>query len=234
MSPEPRGPGTLRGATRVAGLCYIVIIMLGVAQAALLSSRLPSLEDPAAVVEALRTHDAAFHVGVFSDVALYALVLILAVALYLVVRDVHPPLALGGLVLRSAEAVLGLSATVVGGAAPLLLLSDPASTDPASVVALLAVRESALDVILILVGLGGAVFCHLFFVSRRVPGALALWGVLTYASMVILGAFGILWPEVRSGVQGALFAQGALFEVVFGLWLFFKADHVSARAPVFR
>jgi hypothetical protein len=220
----------LRRATRVAGLCYIVIIALGVAQAAFVSSRLPALEAPAALVAALATQSLPFRLGVVSDVVLYALVLVLAVALYVVVRAAHPPLALGGLVLRSAEAATGLSATVIGGVGPLLLLSDPITTDPASVVALLAVRESALDVVLVLVGLGGAAFCYLFLLARLVPRALALWGVITYASMVVLGGLGILWPTLPSSITSALFAQGALFELLFGIWLVSKAGDIAARA----
>ena len=217
-------------AARVAGLCYIVVIVLGVAQATLASFRPPMLEDPTAVVAALAAEGLRFRLGVVADVVLYALVLVLAVALYVVVRGIHRPLALGGLVFRSAEAVAGLSATVVGGVGPLLLLSDSTSTDAASVVALLAVRESALDVILVLVGFGGAAFCYLFFASRLVPGALALWGVLTYVSMVILGGLGILWPTLPSPITSVLFAQGALFELLFGVWLTFKAEDIAVRA----
>ena len=230
MIKEWARPVAIRDAARIAGLCYIVVIVLGVAQAALVSSRLPTLEDPAAVVAALATDSLRFRIGVVGDVVLYGLVLVLAVALYVIVRDVHRPLALGGLVFRSAEAAVGLSATVVGGVGPLLLLSDPTSTDAASVVALLAVRQSALDVILVLVGLGGAAFCYLFFVSRLVPGVLALWGLLTYVSMVILGALGILWPTLPSSITSTLFAQGALFELLFGLWLTFKAGDLEVGA----
>lgn len=230
MIPGRSSPVGMLGATRVAGLCYVVIIVLGVGQAAFVSSHLPALANPAAVSTALVTENLRFRLGVVSDVVLYALVLVLAVALYVVARGVHPPLALGGLVLRSSEAVVGLSATVIGGVGPLALLSDSTSMDSASVIALLAVREVALDVILVLVGLGGAVFCYLFLLPRLVPRPLALWGVLTYVSMVFLGGLGILWPDVPPSISGTLFAQGALFEVLFGLWLMLKARDVAARA----
>lgn len=223
-------PGT--AAARVAGLCYIAVILLGVAQTALVSSRLPALDDAEAVVAVLIDQSLRFRLGALGDILLYTLVLVLVVALYIVVRDVHRPLALGGLVLRSAEAVVGLAVTVVGGVAPLLLLSQATDTDPHSIVALLAARESALDAILMLVGLGGAAFCHLFFVSRLVPRALALWGVLTYVSMLVLGASRILLPSLPSLIAGVLFGQGALFELVFGLWLVAKAQEIASRARV--
>lgn len=230
MIPDRSSPVAPPGATRVAGLCYIVIIVLGVAQAALVSSRFPSLEDPATVVSSLVAQSLLFRLGVVGDVVLYALVLVLAVALYVVLRGVHLPIALGGLVLRSAEAATGLCATVVGGVGPLVLLSNPANTDPALVVALLALRASALDVILVLVGLGGGAFCYLFLLSRLVPSALAAWGVLTYLSMVLLGLSGILWPSLPTSIRSALFAQGAFFELVFGLRLVLDARGIADRA----
>lgn len=217
-------------AVRVAGLCYVAVIVLGVAQVGLVSSRFPALEDPEAVVAVLIDQSLRFRLGVLSDIILYALVLVLVAALYVVVRRVHRPLALGGLLLRSAEAVVGLTVTVIGGVGPLVLLSDPSGANPDSVVTLLAVRQSALDGILMLVGLGGAAFCYLFFVFRLVPGALALWGVLTYGSILILGALGIVMPSLSEWIASVLFAQGALFELLFGLWLAAQAEEVARRA----
>lgn len=225
-----RPPGT--AGVRVAGFCYVVVILLGVGQAALVSSRLPPLDDAEAVVAMVIDQNTLFRLGVLGDVLLYTLVLVLSVALYLAVRAVHPPLALGGLVLRSAEGVVGLAATVLGGAGPVLLLSGSTAADPDSIVALLAVREAALDVVLILVGLGGAAFCHLFFISRLVPRALAVWGLVTYVSMVTLGASRISWPGLPPWSASALFTQGALFEFVFGLWLMAKAPQIARRVDV--
>ena len=223
----------LQGAIRIAGFCYVVIIALGLFNAALVAPRLPAFDDSSAVVAVVLDEAFRFRFGVLIDSVLYALVLVLSVALYLVVRRLDQGLALGALVLRSAEAVVGLSATVVGGLGAVLLLSDPAGVDPMSVVALLAVRESALDVILILVGLGGAAYCHLFFQSRIVPRTIALWGVGTYASMVVLGASRILWPSVPPSVTSLLYAQGAVFEVVFGSWLVMKAGDIARRVEVY-
>ncbi|MEJ2540209.1 MAG: DUF4386 domain-containing protein [Gemmatimonadota bacterium] len=226
MASDRRGSA----APRVAGLCYVAVILLGVAQASLVSSRMPALDDAEAVVAVLVDQSLRFRIGALSDILLYALVLVLAVALYRVVRDVHRPLALGGLVLRSAEGVLGLAVTVVGGVGPLFLLSDSVDADPTSIVPLLAVRESGLDAILILVGVGGALFLYLFFVARLVPRALAVWGILTYVLVFFLGVLRLLVPGFPNSVSGVLFAQGALFELIFGLWLVAKAPEIGSRA----
>jgi hypothetical protein len=227
-APAPEAPSP--AAVRVAGMSYVAVIALGFAQATLISSHLPALDDPEAVVAVLTDQSLRFRLGVLADAALYTLVLVLIVALYLVVRVIHAPLALGGLVLRTGEAVVGLTVTVIGGVAPALLLSASAPVDPGTIVALLAVRESALDVILVLVGLGGAAFCHVFYLSRLVPRALALWGVLTYVTMVLLGTSRVLAPELPASVTRVLFTHGALFELAFGLWLVARAPEIASRA----
>jgi hypothetical protein len=218
----------VQSAARVAGVCYVVVIALGVLQAALVSSRLPAIDDPAIVAAVTADESLRFRLGLVGDVVLYVLVLVLAAALYVVVRDVHRPIALGALVLRSAEGVVGLCVTVLGGAVPSFLLSDPARADPAIALALLSVRESGLDVILLLVGPGGGAFCYLLLRSRLVPRGLALWGVLTYLAMAILGASGIVWPGLPRSITTVLFAQGAVFEVLFGLWLAVRTVDVSS------
>ena len=55
MIPHRSSSVALRGATRVAGLCYIVVISLGLAQAAFVSSRLPAFDDPVAALGGART-----------------------------------------------------------------------------------------------------------------------------------------------------------------------------------
>jgi hypothetical protein len=153
------------------------------------------------------------------------------VALYLVLKDVHRHLALTALVLRSAEGVVGLLVTLLGGLMPLLLLDESTSVDPGELQALamsfVDLRTAGLDIILIFIGLGGAAFSYLFLRSRFVPSALAVWGMLTYASMLILGSARLLSPDLPTSVTNVLYAQGALFEVLFGVWLLVKAVDTS-------
>jgi hypothetical protein len=51
--------------------------------------------------------------------------------------------------------------------------------------------------------------------------------MLTYASMLILGSARLLSPDLPTSVTNVLYAQGALFEVLFGVWLLVKAVDTS-------
>lgn len=92
----------------------------------------------------------------------------------------------------------------------------------------LDVRTAGLDLVLMLVGLGGMLFSCLFFVSPFVPRVLSAWGIVTYASMLALGAASIVVPGHPVVVESVLYAFGAAFEVVFGAWLTLKGVDVAA------
>ena len=207
--------------SKIAGSCLVSIILLGVAQA-LLVSPLFRDSDPDALVASISNQALLFRLGVLADVVLYTLVLVLSVTLYLLVREVDRSLALGALVLRIAEGIVGLGVTVVGGVIPLLIATNTVEATSGLAAASFALRESALDVILVLIGPGGVVFSYLFLKSKLVPRGLAIWGVATYTTMILLGSIRFLLPDLPASITSALYAQGGLFEVVFGLWLLIR------------
>jgi hypothetical protein len=210
-------------AARFAGVAYILIIVLGVSQAVFVAAAFEVPGDAAANIAA---RSGLFRAGIVIDVVLYVLVLLLSVALYSLVRGVNRHIAVAALLLRGAEGVVGLVITVLGGLLPLLLLQSAPPSSAAGVEglvgSLIQLRAAGLDVVLILVGLGGAGFGYLFLAGRMVPSGLAIWAVLTYASMLCTGAARLLRLGFPEEVVTLLYAQGALFEVLFGSWLAFR------------
>jgi len=91
----------------------------------------------------------------------------------------------------------------------------------------LNVRTAGLDIVLIFVGLGGTVFCYLFFKSKYVPVILATWGIFTYLSMLVLALINILLPNRPEMMEIVLFALGAFFELIFGFWLLLKGVNLQ-------
>ncbi len=166
---------------------------------------------------------------------MYVSVVLLSLALYVILKTVNKNLALLALLLRSGEAIIGC-VTVLGGLITLLLLdredySRVFGTEQfqALVGLFLDIRTAGLDIVLILVGLGGTVFCYLFFKSKYVPKILAVWGVLTYLSMLGLAFANILLPNHPAMIEIVIYTLGTLFAVIFGLWLVFKGINVQQR-----
>ena len=220
-------------AARVAGLAYLLIIILGLLKGIFWESSLIVSGNDAATVNNIIANELQFRLVVASELILYVLVVLLSLALYIVLKPVNKNLALAALFFRFGEAIIGVVITVLSGLIPLLLLNRQAVFETEQLQALvglfLNLRTAGLDIVLLFIGLGGTIFCYLFFQSKYVPRILASWGIFTYLSMLILAFLNILLPNRPAMIEIVLFALGALFEVIFGFWLWFKGVNVQQR-----
>jgi hypothetical protein len=71
---------------------------------------------------------------------------------------------------------------------------------------------------MIILGLGSLPFCYLLYQSRAIPRWLSVVGFIGYAALLAWGAL-----EVSGYSVGyTLFIPGALFEILFPLWIIVK------------
>ncbi len=215
---------------RVAGFSYLATILLGIFSVNLITAKLIVPGDIAKTISNISSNSWLFRFGVASEFMMYALVILLAHALFVVLKSVNQNLALLALLWRLTEAIVGSALTVASGILPLLLMDTGAALEDnqlhALVDSLLTVRSAGLDVVLLFIGLGGTIFCYLFWKSHLVPRILAAWGMLTYLSMLILSMTSLLIP-IDESTKLIFFAPGGLFEIVFGLWLLVKGVAVA-------
>ena len=218
---------------RVAGFAYVLIIIIGVLNGIFIDSKLIVSGNDAATANNIMANDLLFRTGIASILFLYASVVVLSWALYVILKTVNKNLALLAMLLRSGEAILG-AATVLISFIVLGLLNGKGYSPvfeteqlQALVGVFLNVRTVGLDIVLIFVGLGGTVFCYLFLKSKYVPRILAAWGIFTYVSMLILAFISILLPNHPAMIEVVLYALGGLFELIFGFWLLIKGVNVQ-------
>lgn len=218
---------------RVAGFLYILIIIIGVLNGIFIDSNLIVSGNDAATASNIMANDLLFRTGIASILILYASVVVLSWALYVILKTVNKNLALLAMLLRSAEAILGAATVLISFIVLGLLNGQGYSTVfeteqlQALVGVFLNVRTAGLDIVLIFVGLGGTVFCYLFLKSKYVPRILASWGIFTYLSMLILSLVSILFPNHPAIIEIVLYALGGSFELVFGFWLLLKGINVQ-------
>ena len=216
---------------RVAGLMYIVTMMLGIFSVNFVESKLVVSGDDAATLDNIMANEFIFRIGIASELMMFVLVVLLSLSLYVILQTVDRNLALLALFWRLAEAIIGGGVTVLSGLIPLLLLNGASVFEPEQLAALvgsfLKVRNAGLDFVLIFIGMGGTVFCYLFFISRYVPRILAAWGILTYVTMFILSLVSILMPDFPESIKMIFYAPGGLFELIFGFWLLIKGVNVE-------
>ena len=222
---------------RVAGLAYVVIIMLGIFSVSFVESNLVVPGNNAATVNNIMANELRFRISVASEIMMFVLVVLLSLTLYVILKTVNKNLALLALLWRLGEAIIGGGVTVLSGLIPLLLLNQEVAFETEQLQALvglfLGTRNAGLDVVLIFIGMGGTLFCYLFFKSKYIPRILAAWGILTYLSMLILAFTSILLPNISETIKMAFYAPGGLFEIIIGMWLLIKGINVeqwNARA----
>jgi hypothetical protein len=93
-------------------------------------------------------------------------------------------------------------------------------------------HADAYNVGLVLAGLRSTIFCYLWFKSRFIPKALAIWGM--FASF-LMGAFAfsfIIFPELAKVVRVEIYgAPIFFFELTMGFWLLLKGLPSAGLRP---
>jgi hypothetical protein len=214
-----------RRAARAAGLAYVLIIILSMLKLIFVGNLIVSGNN-AATTNNIMANELLFRIGLANDIIVFVLVVFLSLALYVILKTVNKNLALLALLMRFGEGIIGGVVTVLSGLIPLLLLDGAAEFATEQLQALVAlfldVQTAGLNIVMIFMGVGGTVFCYLFFKSKCIPRILAAWGIVTYLTMLILSFVNILLPNLPEMIAIVLYTPGALFEIIIGLWLLFK------------
>jgi hypothetical protein len=220
---------------RIAGFLYLIIILSSIFNETLVRSNLVVSGDAATTASNIMASEWLFRWVTASDLIMFAGVVLLSLALYVILKTVSKNLALLALCWRLVEATLGC-VTVLCSFIVLLLLngenySTALETERLQALAglFLDVRTAGMDMVIIFCGLGSIVFCYLFFKSRYVPRILAAWGVLSYLLITIYPFVNFLLPNRTGMPEIVVYAPGTLFEVIFGLWLLFKGIRIPDR-----
>ena len=211
---------------RVAGLVYIIVILLGVFSVSVVESSLIVPDNGAATYANISGNEFLFRISVVGETLMYLLVILLSLSLYVVLKTIDKNLALLALLWRVAEAIIGSATVIISGLIPLAMINTETGFSPEQVQTLLKlfldIRISGLDIVLMFIGVGGTIFCYLFYKSKYVPRFLAGWGIFTYLTMLLLSFISLLSPNLPDTIKMVFYVPGGLFELIFGFWLLIK------------
>jgi hypothetical protein len=224
---------------RLAGLLYLAIIVTSILSLFLVEARLVVDGDWATTTQRIAADQTLFRAGLVYDMVMFASVIALAWALFVMLRGVDRNRALLALLWRMAEAVVGAVTVLLGVLVALLVDSQDARAafEPAQLHALvdvlLTARAIGFDVVVFFLSLGTIVYCRLLYRSRYVPRALAGLGIVAFVIMLVGTAVGLLLPQHRDLTMVG-WAPGIVFEAAIGVWLLLKgvrAAPVGVAAP---
>ena len=86
------------------------------------------------------------------------------------------------------------------------------------------VSQYAYEIGMSALGVSGLILCYAFYKAKLVPGWLAIWGLVGYATILV----GMLSAVMGSGLGDLSSIPGGLWEVFIGVWLIVKGFSSSA------
>ncbi len=224
---------SLQRAARIAGLAYLLIIVTSMAVVISTDTQIVVSGDVGATIENIRDNELLYRFGAAYDLVMFPSVIVLSMALYVILKRVSRNLALLALLWRLGEAFVGVI-TVLASLVILHLLGGAGSSTglapgqlPAFVELLLNVRAAGLEILTVFLCLGTIIYFYLFFKSRYIPRALAVWGMSAFTLMLTVTFAKILAPDLSPVMQTVSLIPVVLFELVIGLWLLFKGVNVQ-------
>jgi len=233
------GPTISHGAARKASRVYAVALLLSLATVMGVTygvmTRVLGGLDPSRMAQNILAHETLFRVGIAGNLLYAVELLVLAAAVYVVLRVVDPLLALLAALGRLAHAVVWLFISLNLFAA-LRLLGQPehAAVPPGQRAALARLLLSGFDpyyVALLFWSLGSTVAAVLWLRSGWVPRALAVFGILASAWAAFCTCCFFIAPGFRTFVNLSLFdVPLVLFEVALGLRLIVRGLRSRGRA----
>jgi len=218
-----------RKAATVVGWAYLLALPPAIFAEFYVRAPLIVSGDAAQTARNIGAHERLFRLGTASNLTVFALDVVLIIALYVVLGPVNRSLALlatgWGLIETATLVVVTLSdfdvLRILSGAD--YLHAFEANRLQALARLSLSAHADAYNVGLVLAGLRSTAFCYLWFKSRFIPRALAAWGMLASFLMGVSAFSFIIFPELAKFVGVEIYgAPIFFFELTMGFWLLLK------------
>ena len=225
---------------RVAGLWYLLLVMIGPLRLMYIPNKLFVHGDAAATVNNIAGHEWLFRFGIVSDLAGAVILVLLALAFYRLFKDVDQNLAVLVVIFGGVMPSLLYFVGVVSDAGALLVVRggdlvsafDKPQRDALAML-FLKLRDQQNTAAEILWGVWLLPLAVLVYRSRFLPRFLGVWLAVNGVAYVILSLTGELLPQYQARVFN--YGQPVFFgEVAMMLWLLIKGatPPVLARPPL--
>ena len=224
-----------RKAVRVAGFMFLFSLMVPFLNWTFLLSKFIVAGNIMATANNIVANQLLFRIGMTIELIMSAGLIVLALALYIILKPVNRNLALLALLWKLVEATIAAAIVLVSFIALQFLNGDAYVTvfTPEQLqvpVGFLLNEHTALySIPMVFLGLDMMVFSYLFFKSKYIPRILASFGILSFALIFIHALMYILAPEYATMPinQVIFWAPSGLFEIIIGIWLLFKGINVQ-------
>jgi hypothetical protein len=219
---------------RFAGVMYFFTVfdLTGV----VIISRITGTGPFLATAHSVAASETLYRIGILLGLIGDLSTILLAIALYAILKSVDGILAMTALLFRLAESAIGGVVVVLGFANLQIYLdangASALSANQLGVLADLLSRTSAAgtDVSVVCFSIGSALFFYLFLRSGYIPRALAFWGLLGSLLCTIAFSGSLLAPQSSDLLRGIGALPIGIAEPVVGLWLLVRGIRIAPLA----
>ena len=217
-------------AVKIAGFMFLFAFIAPTLNWALVLSKLNVADDALATANNIMANEFTFRIGITIELFMSVGLVILGLALYLILKPINKHLAFFALLLKLIEATIMTVTVLVPFIALQILTGDTQLTTYSheqlqTPLGLIFNSHTAITSIpMIFLGLDMMLFSYLFFRSNYIPKALAGFGILSFALILIQSLMYMLAPEyaMKPINQIIFWAPSGLFELIIGTWLLLK------------
>ena len=226
---------SLSKAAKVAGFMFLFAFIVPTLNWVFVLSKFIVIENVIATANNIMANEVLFRVGLTIELIMSVGLVVLALALYIILKPVNRNLALLALALKLVEAAVAVVILLISFIALQVLNGDAyvAAFTPEQlrffVGYLLNEHTAIYSVPMVFLGLDMMIFSYLFFKSKYIPKVLAGFGIISFALILIQSLMYILAPKCAAlPINQIIFwAPSGLFEIVIGIWLLFKGLKVQ-------
>ncbi len=224
-----------RKAARVVGFAYLFALPPAIFAEFYVRTKLIVFDNAAQTAQNIVAHERLFRLGTASNLTVFAVDVVLIMALYVVLMPVNRNLALlatgWGLVETATLVVVTLSdfylLRILSGAD--YLHAFEANRLQALARLSVSAHADAYNVGLVFAALRSTVFCYLWFKSHFIPRALAAWGMFVSFLMGACALSFIIFPELAKVMPVEVYGPPIFFfELTMGFWLLLKGLRPSS------
>lgn len=215
---------------RIAGFVYLLLILLYMSGQFLIGHVIGTGDFTQRLAHII-AGQALYRVGLVLQLLASVFTVLLAYALYVVVRPVNERIARLALYFRLAEAFSGVTAFISFGT--LILQSDPKylqSLGMAQLEAMVDLTKSvdfvSFNVATLFFSFGSILFFHLFAKTRFIPRVLSVFGVFASVVTLLTSLGNLVFPAYADMLQ---FGWLPIFlaEITTGIWLLVRGVRVE-------
>jgi len=216
-----------RKAARVAGFMFLFSFIVPTLNWIFVLHKFIVAENVMATAKNIMANELLFRIGITIELIMSVGLAVLALALYTILKPVNRHLALLGILLKLAEAVVVavivlvsfIALQILDGGANLTGYTPEQLQAPVGLI--LNMHTALYSIPMVFLGLDMMIFFYLFFKSKYIPKILSGFGILSFALILFQALGNILVPKYAAtpAIDIICYTPSGIVEIVVGIWL---------------